>query len=811
MRHFSTLRLLFFLFLANQFTALGQADPFQAPKKGFVSWLPAPSWEHALLSGNGAMGAMVMGNPHDETIILNQAQLYLPVTEPRPPIDQASRLAEIRSLILEGKYQEAAKIPVEQSMKEGYGGHLWSNPYVPAFDVRVQLEPSNVQKYVRMVDFETGEAKVIWTDANGTYQRNLFVSRPDSAIVISIKGTGKVNGSIGFTSRPYEWSQRDQIVKNVEGVEIKAADKWLTFRSNYKKRWKNSLQGYEGVGRVEVKGGSFTVQGNDLVVNDADEVLVFIKINGNYDYANSQVDQIKQHLSSLPTDYQALLSRHRNVHGELFNRVKLDLGGGEEAGLFSESINLKARSGKVAPAIIEKQFDAARYNIISATGINPPNLQGIWGGTWTPPWSSDFTHDGNVEVAISALLTSRTPELMMAYFNYHDKRLPLYRDNAKRMFGTRGIHVPSHTSDNGWDNHFDPIWCLSLWTGGAGWTASFYNDYWLHTGDRKFLKERAYPFMKESALFYEDFLTVGKDGKYVFNPSYSPENTPVGSNSQASINATMDVMIAKQLLRNCIAAAQELKTDKAQVKKWQEMLTKMPAYELDEGGALKEWLWPTLKNYHQHRHVSHLYSLYDMVDPDFKNDPKLLDGARKVVEEHMKFRYKENGGEMVFGLAQMAFVTANLEDAATTAQLIDWISRYYWTNGLGTYHNPGSLFNTDLSGGYPSVIMRALVYSEPGMVKLLPAIPATWETGSISGLLLRGGVQVKDLTWNNQEVVAVLQSPRKQEIILQAPRQMRLVSGPNSRKSGQNAQVTLPAGKEVRLVFRAEGNAQIKK
>ncbi|WP_062542586.1 glycosyl hydrolase family 95 catalytic domain-containing protein [Rufibacter tibetensis] len=796
--------LLFLLLTGSQFTVLGQADLFTQPKKGFASWQPAPNWEHALLSGNGAMGAMVMGNPHDETIILNQAQLYLPATEPKPPIDQASRLDEIRAHILQGKGEEAAKIPVEQSMKEGYGGHLWSNPYVPAFDVRLQMEPSNVQKYVRTVDFETGEAKVTWTDANGTYQRTLFVSRPDSAVVISIKGTGKINGRLSFARRPVEWTQWNQINSTVESVNIGAADnKWLTYRSAYKKRWPGSLQGYEGVGRVEVKGGSSRTEGNEFIVQNADEVLVFIKINANYNYAQSQVDQIKKHLTSLTSDCQALVTRHKNVHGELFNRVKLDLGGGAEANLYTETLNLKTKSGKVAPAIIEKQFDAARYNIISATGINPPNLQGIWGGTWSPAWSSDFTHDGNVEVAISALLTSRVPELMHAYFDYHDKRLQFYRDNARKMFGTRGIHVPSHTSSHGWDNHFDPIWCLSLWTGGAGWTASFYNDYWLHTGDRTFLKERAYPFMKESALFYEDFLKTGEDGKYVFNPSYSPENNPANHKSQASINATMDVMIAKQLLRNCIAAAQELKTDKAQVKKWQEMLTKMPAYEVDEAGSLKEWLWTGLQNNHQHRHISHLYSLYDQVDPDFKNNPKLMEGARKVVEEKMKFRYKENGGEMVFGLAQMAFVTANLEDAPTTAQLIDWIARYYWTNGLGTYHNPGSLFNMDLSGGYPSVIMRAMVYSEPGLVKLLPALPEAWETGSISGLLLRGGVEVEKLSWSKQEVTAVLKAPRKQEITVQAPKNMQIVSGGKSTSAGKNMQVNLPAGKSVQLVFRA--------
>ncbi|AKD02092.1 glycoside hydrolase N-terminal domain-containing protein [Pontibacter korlensis] len=781
-----------------------QTDPFQQPERGFSSWLPAPNWEHALLSGNGTMGAMVMGHPHDETVILNHALLYLPATEPKFPIDQASRLPEIRQLIMEGKYEEAAKIPVEQSLKEGYGGHLWSDPYVPAFDVNLQMAASNVEKYKRMVDFETGEAKVAWTDGQGTYVRKVFVSRPDSVVVISIKGTGKINGSLSFARRPVEWSQWEHINNNIASAQAAAKDNWLTYRSEYKKRWKGSLQGYEGVGRVITKGGSAKAVGSQVQVQDADQVLLLIKISPNYNYANSQVEALQQYLESMPQNYETLLSKHSKVHGDLFRSVRLDLGGSTGSGLYSETINLRTAQANASAATIEKQFDAARYNIISATGTNPPNLQGIWGGSWTPPWSSDFTHDGNVEVAISSLLTSNTPELLLAYFDYHDKRLHYYRDNAKRMFGTRGIHVPSHTSTHGWDNHFDPIWCLSLWTGGAGWTASYYYDYWLHTGDRKFLKERAYPFMKEAALFYEDFVTIGQDGKYVFNPSYSPENTPSNSSSQASLNATMDVMIAKQLLRNCIAAAQELKIDKEQVKVWKTMLTKMPDYQVAEDGALKEWLTPVLKDNHQHRHISHLYALYDIVDPDFKQNPELMKAAAMVVEEHMKFRREENGGEMVFGLAQMAFVTANLEDAATTAELINWLARYYWTSGMATYHNPGSLFNMDLSGGYPSAIMRALAYAEPGLIKLLPALPPDWKKGKIEGLLLRGQVELKSLAWDGNQVNVTLQSGKKQQVEMMLPKEIasvKTVAG-NAGKvgtKGRSATLMLPANREVQL------------
>jgi alpha-L-fucosidase 2 len=122
------------------------------------------------------MGAMVFGYPHNETIILNHAGLYMPSTEPMKPIDQASRLGEIRNLLFEGKYQEAAEIPVEMGMKEGYGGTRWTDPFIPAFNLYINMYPSDIKKYVRMVNFSTGETSVCWHDERGVFRRNLFVS-----------------------------------------------------------------------------------------------------------------------------------------------------------------------------------------------------------------------------------------------------------------------------------------------------------------------------------------------------------------------------------------------------------------------------------------------------------------------------------------------------------------------------------------------------------------------------------------------------------------------------------------------------------
>nr|BFE86503.1 hypothetical protein GCM10020093_091040 [Planobispora longispora] len=149
----------------------------------------------------------------------------------------------------------------------------------------------------------------------------------------------------------------------------------------------------------------------------------------------------------------------------------------------------------------------------------------MWSGTYSPPWCSGFTLDGNLASAVAGLAVTGTPELMTPVFDLLDGKMADFRENARRLYGCRGILVPAHMSTHGLHNHFGPVWCLTFWTAGAGWLARLYYDHYAHTGDLAFLRDRAWPFMTETALFYEDFLTRSGD----FVPSYSPENTPAGA------------------------------------------------------------------------------------------------------------------------------------------------------------------------------------------------------------------------------------------------------------------------------------------
>lgn len=762
-------RLAFILVLLTIATTVNaqNEDIFKTPTRGFVSCEPAKTWAHALISGNGTMGALVMGQPYDETIILSQSDLYLPLNEPKLPINQAGRLDEIRKLLLEGKGEAAAAIPVDQRKKEGF--NIGRDPFIPAFDLHVYQEPAMLKRYQRSVNFETGEAIVNWTDDNGSFERKVFVSRADSIIVVSIKGDAKINTTLDFAARPVLDNQKDFVNSGVEEMKALAEDGFLTFQCNFKNHYKDGLQGYEGLGRLILKGGKSEVMGNKLQISGADEILLLIQIQPSKNWSKSLIPAMKTRLAAVTGTYTELRDKHAAIHSRIFNRSKLNLSSNPaDQALNTEALLLKSKSD-VPAALVEKVYDAGRYNIISAMGSNPPNLQGLWSGTWTAPWSADFTHDGNLPSAIASVLSSNMPELMEAYFRYMERHLPTFRENAKLLYGVNGIHIPAHTSNNGLDTDFGEIWCLTYWTGAAGWAADFYYDYYQYTQDRTYLKSRAYPFMKEAAQFYEEFLRIGDDGKYIFNPSYSPENNPSNSKSQAAINATMDVMIARQLLTNCIAAAKTLALDASKVKIWTDMLSKMPAYEVAADGTLREWLWPGAEENMTHRHVSQLYALYNKADSAIIGDPKLLAAVNKTIDGKMKFREAEGGGEMAFGLVQLGLSAAHIGAGEKAKAAVDYLASKYWSTGLGSFHNVGDMFNTDISGGLPAVILEMLVYSEQDMIKLLPARPKAWNKGKLEGALLRGNINLKKLEWDNKQVKLTLNTKVRRALTLVFP------------------------------------------
>ena len=457
---------------------LVSATPLPVPARGFVSSQPAKVWEEGLICGNGTIGINAMSRPANERIIFTHERHFLPMGAPLMPPDQSARLFEIRRLIERGLYRQATELQYNLSGQDSF---MYPDFFVPALDLAIRgMGEAGVRDYSRSVNFQTGEAAVRWTDNAGTFERRMFVSRADGVAVLAISSTkpGGLNCLLALEPRePSDEFNNDSDIARKSDEMFKlhttnithtAGPSSLTYSCTYTKAYPGSMHLVQGYARVIAEGGTTEAQANGtLAVKGANRVLVFITLKPVYDPDQPEIEKMKVALAKLLDDYAGLLQRHAKLHGEIFNRVRLDLGGGADHQRTTEELLAESTFEKPNRALIEKEFDAGRYNILSCTGELPPNLQGGWGGTYVPGWASDFTHNGNVPSAIAANHMGNMPELTLAYTSYIESLVPWLEINAKHLFGARGVVLPSRSTTHGFNNALAPNFAGGFWVGGV--------------------------------------------------------------------------------------------------------------------------------------------------------------------------------------------------------------------------------------------------------------------------------------------------------------------------------------------------------
>jgi hypothetical protein len=668
-----------------------------------------------LITGNGTQGALVYGGPNALRVTLSHERVFLPCDEPLDPPATGAILERLREHCLAGEYQRAADEVVALAVAQDSRYERLRNidPFIGAATLTFTPSRPMAGEWYRGTDFATG---VVTQGGTGIEQR-VFASRAHNVVVVSLRGQLHGRLDLGPVAGEPPAPLRSRSTASADALSL-AVD--------FPQRWPGAIAGYVTAVRV-IAAGARPCPDERGIELDADHALLLVRTA----IAPATAREVLAELRDLPADVDALLAPHAQLHGDLMTRCRLALPG--------------------APGLA-RLFEAGRYAIISATGELPPTLQGVWSGTFEPPWRSGFTLDGNLATAVAALGPTGTPELLLPVLDLLDAYRDDFRDNARRLYGAPGFLLPPHLSTHGRHNHFGRRWCLTFWTGGAAWAARLYYDYWRYTGDREFLAERAWPFMSEAMSFYEAFAEV-IDGRLRLAPSYSPENSPRGEDGpQGSINATHEIAVVGDLARSLIAASAALGRDPSPT--WHRLLDALPGYEVGPDGGLREWLWPGLAENHAHRHASHLYGLWYEIDPALRDDESLRRAAATTIRERLRW-WAAAGDEMAFGLVSLGLAAAALGLAAEALECARRLTRY-WRRSLVATHNIDGIFNTDICGGLPALLVAMLVAGGDDVVQLLPALPADWTEGRIEGVLLRGGVRVEELAWTTSGVEALL-------------------------------------------------------
>jgi len=770
------------------------------PVRGMCSILPARRPADGLLSGNGRMYVEVYGDPFSEQVVFHQERLVKPWRgKPLEAPKIADVLPEVRKLILQGKYRAGLELSLNAAAGRNTPPGTGNLPEHPAFDMRIQMpEERAVTDYLRTIDFESGEAKVQWKDQYGDWDRRTFVSRPDNVVVqllsappghplearVSLDTSSRFVGGNGQNLKRF-YSEQIRFDRDFNAQRLILQGHYITESGN---------DGYASVTRVVPDGGTARIEDGTLVVQGARSLLLITRIEWFKDLGSDQVQSLTPAVDELTPDYAQLLVRHRKVQSEMIDRASVDFGGRNQHDLSAEEmlIDQKTRVG-LSPALMENLFDMGRYWLLLRSGEFPP----MWGHI-----------NANVNLQISGANAGDLPEAMDAVSRWVEGLLPDSRTNAKNIFGARGALFSIHpTTRDGALIHFDYGWPHHYWISGGGWLYSPLWDRYLITGDRDYLKNHVLPGLKELALFYEDYLQqTDERGNYIFVPSYSPENWPSNADGAPTvINANMDIMVCREVLTHLIQASEILGVESENIPKWTAMLAKMPPYLLDTDGALKEWAWPTLEERLDHRHLSLLYGVWpgDEIDPD--RTPQLARAAWLADRK----RGQEDGS--AFGLFFRALAGARLKDPYKVIFDLKQVLEMGYVNGnLTTMHYPYRVPAPDAQGALPTLMMEMLVYSRPGVIELLPALPDSLSKGSIKGVMCRTEAKVESLTWDTkaQTVDFTVRSRKSQDLDLIVRYGIESANGPAGVIAGAPApdathcRLRLPAEEPVTLHLR---------
>jgi alpha-L-fucosidase 2 len=769
---------------------------------------PAATWPDALPVGNGRLGAMVFGNPANERLQLNEETIWIGERRDRNN-PQASRTPEVRKLLMAGMVHEAEALAAQVMM--GVPDRLPC--YQTLGDLWLDFDnvPAAITGYRLELDLDEAVVTTRFTVAGARWTREVFSSAPRNVIVARIEST-----------HPFALTLR--LDRPLYGETTAATNDRLVMTGAARpvKPTKDPATQERQVGvafRAELKAipedGTARAEGNTLRIENARAVTLLLTASTDFrahDAAGMAAACARNLRSAAARTYKELRAEHVADYRRYASRANLHLVDGPDPlrDVATDKRMLRLRNGGDDPGLIATYFQYGRYMLISSSrpGTLPANLQGIWNESLDPPWGSKFTVNINAEMNYWMADSANLAELHAQLFDLLDSTRAFGSVTARKYYNARGFVVHHNTDIWGDSIPVDHVQA-GVWPLGAAWISLHLFSHYAYSLDVAFLRDRAYPRLKEIAEFFLDYLVPGPDGTLLSGPSQSPENKyklPDGSTASLCMSPAMDSEIIRAIFDRVSRSSKILGVDETLRAQVEAAAKRLPPFKIGKTGALQEWNEDYAETEPGHRHISHLFALYPDHQITLGETPLLAKAARAVIER----RLANGGGSTGWSRAWIVNCWARLEDGeAAHSSLLALLRNCTRPNLFDVCGmKPNSPFQIDGNLGGTAGIIEMLMQSHGGVLRFLPALPAAWPSGSFRGLRARGNIEV-DCAWSNGKVtLATLRANADGRIVLAAPSGQRILrvtrlgkEVPLQSVNAQTAQLDLRAASQYRVTF----------
>lgn len=382
----------------------------------------------------------------------------------------------------------------------------------------------------------------------------------------------------------------------------------------------------------------------------------------------------------------------------------------------------------IGDKLLEKTYYRSWYLFASCSrkGFYPMPLQGVWtaDNDNIPPWKGDYHHDTNTELSYQAYLKANRLEEGRVFIDYLWDLKKQFERFAKDFYGVNGLLLPSCSTIDG-----KPMggWAqYSLSPTMTIWAAQSFDEYWLYTGDKKFLKERAYPFLKEVGEAIYGLLEE-KGGKLYLPLSSSPEIYDNEQRAYLTPNSNFDLALLRYLYKTLQGYAEVLQESDAG---YATILDKLDEIAVDGDGVIL--LDKTQRLPESHRHFSHVLALYPLhlINYDTKKNKRIYENTLLHLEQ------LGTGWWVGFSFAMSAQLYAMAHNGnAAYEKLRIFAKGFVADNGFhlnGDFKNCGFSqwhyrpFTLEGLFGYCDALQEMLLQEHQSYLDIFPAVPTEW-------------------------------------------------------------------------------------